>query len=192
MRWTSWFLATCCVSFLTIIAPCAPAQEPAPATAPPKQEISAGQATSPATAETPETAPETPGEPKPREQRLAAYLTGAKFVGRFSVDGQDVDKLKEESYSISKCEKLADPDLYRLTARITYGDTDGEFPMDLKILWSGNTPVITLDQLWIPGLGTFSARVLILNGRYAGTWDHGAVGGHLFGRIEKEPAKPQP
>jgi len=52
-------------------------------------------------------------------------------------------------------------------------------------LWSGNTPVITLDNLWIPGMGTFSARVLIHQGRYAGTWSHGDKGGHLFGRIEK-------
>lgn len=124
-------------------------------------------------------------ESLPREQRLARYLSGAKFVGSFSVDRNGLDKLKEETYVISKCEKLPDADLYRLTARIKYGDTDGEFPMDLKILWSGDTPVITLDQLWIPGLGTFSSRVLILNGRYAGTWDHGAVGGHMFGRIEK-------
>jgi len=127
---------------------------------------------------------------QPREQRIANYLTGAKFLGSFSVDSKGVGDLKEEAYTISKCEKLPEADMYRLTARIKYGDTDGEFPMDLKILWAGNTPVITLDQVWIPGLGTFSARVLILNGRYAGTWDHDAVGGHLIGRIEKEPAKP--
>ena len=125
------------------------------------------------------------GQELPREQRLANYLTGAKFVGAFTVDRSGPEKQKEESYTIHKCEKLPEAHMYRLTAKIKYGDTDGEFPMDLKILWSGDTPVITLDQLWIPGLGTFSARVLILNGRYAGTWDHGPVGGHMFGRVEK-------
>jgi hypothetical protein len=125
-----------------------------------------------------------------REQRIANYLTGAKFLGSFSVDSKGFGALKEEAYTISKCEKLPEGDMYRLTARIKYGDTDGEFPMDLQILWAGNTPVITLDQVWIPGLGTFSARVLILNGRYAGTWDHDAVGGHMFGRVIKENAKP--
>ena len=34
-------------------------------------------------------------------------------------------------------------------------------------------------------LGTFTARVLIYDNRYAGTWQHGKAGGHLFGRIEK-------
>jgi hypothetical protein len=140
-----------------------------------------------------DTVPGVDGQEKaelPREQRIANYLTGAKFLGSFSVDSKGFGALKEEAYTISKCEKLPEMDKYRLTARVKYGDTDGEFPMDLQILWAGNTPVITLDNVWIPGLGTFSARVLILNGRYAGTWDHDAVGGHLFGRIEKAAAKP--
>lgn len=120
-----------------------------------------------------------------REQRIVNYLTGSRFIGSYSIDSKGFGALKEEAYTISKVEKLPEADAYRLTARIQYGDTDGEFPMDLKILWAGNTPVITLDQVWIPGLGTFSARVLILKNRYSGTWDHDAVGGHLFGRIEK-------
>jgi hypothetical protein len=74
--------------------------------------------------------------------------------------------------------------MYRFTARIKYGDVDQEVPMDLKVLWSGRTPVITLDNFWIPGMGTFGARVLIHSDRYAGTWQHDAVGGHLFGKIQ--------
>ena len=123
--------------------------------------------------------------PKEREQRLAAYLTGAKFVGKFTIDGKEDDAPKTEEYTISKCEKLAQEDMYRLTARIKYGDVDSEVPLDLKILWSGNTPVITLDSFWIPAMGTFDARVLIHSGRYAGTWQHDAVGGHMFGMIKK-------
>ncbi|QDT06500.1 hypothetical protein K227x_49100 [Rubripirellula lacrimiformis] len=123
--------------------------------------------------------------PTPRESRLAAYLSGAQFVGKFTVDGKE-DKLpKTERYTISKCEKLPATDMYRLTARITYGKVDSEVPMDIKILWSGNTPVITLDQLWIPGMGTFDARVMIHSDRYAGTWQHDEVGGHMFGQIQQ-------
>jgi hypothetical protein len=127
----------------------------------------------------------------PREQRIANYLTGSRFIGSYSIDSKEIGPLKEEAYTISKVEKLPEADRYRLTARIQYGDTDGEFPMDLQILWAGNTPVITLDQVWIPGLGTFSARVLIHKDRYSGTWDHDAVGGHLFGRIEKAATDPK-
>ena len=120
---------------------------------------------------------------KEREQRLASYLSGAKFVGKFTIEGKE-DKLpKTEEYTISKCEKLPKADMYRMTARIKYGDTDQEVPLDLKILWSGRTPVITMDNFWIPTMGKFGARVMIHSNRYAGTWQHDAVGGHMFGKI---------
>ena len=120
-----------------------------------------------------------------REQKLAAYLSGATFAGKFTIDGKEEMAPKAEEYTISKCEKLPQPDMYRLTARIKYGEVDSEVPLDIKILWAGNTPVITLDSFWIPGMGTFGARVLIHSGRYAGTWQHDAVGGHMFGQIKQ-------
>ena len=119
-----------------------------------------------------------------REEKLAAYLSGAKFIGSFTIEGKEDATPKAEEYTISKCEKLPAEDMYRFTARIKYGDVDQEVPMDLKVLWSGRTPVITLDNFWIPGMGTFGARVLIHSDRYAGTWQHDAVGGHLFGKIQ--------
>ncbi|MCO8120490.1 hypothetical protein NHH03_01980 [Stieleria sp. TO1_6] len=121
-------------------------------------------------------------DPRPKETRLAEYLSGTQFVGKFTVDGADNDP-KTETYTIKSCEKLPTADLYRLTARIKYGQVDQEVPLDLKILWSGDTPVITLESIWIPGMGTFDAHVLIRAGRYAGTWQHGDKGGHLFGKI---------
>jgi hypothetical protein len=121
-----------------------------------------------------------------RETRLAKYLTGAKFLGNFTIEGKSDALPKPEAYTISKCEKLPQQDMYRLTARIKYGEIDSEVPLDLKILWAGRTPVITMDAFWIPGMGTFGARVLIHAGRYSGTWQHDEVGGHLFGVIEKE------
>jgi hypothetical protein len=119
-----------------------------------------------------------------REQRLADHLNGVRLIGKFTVDGVEEDA-KTESYTISKCEKLPEPDMYQITARITYGEVDSEFPLKIKILWAGSTPVITLDNFWIPGMGTFGARVLLLPDRYAGTWQHDEVGGHMFGKIEK-------
>ena len=121
-----------------------------------------------------------------REQRIVDYLSGAKFVGRYTTDSDASANAKPETYTISKVEKLPAADSYRLTSRIEYGDTDAEVPIDLKILWSGSTPVITLDDIWIPGMGKFSARVLIHQGRYSGTWSHDEKGGHLFGRVVKE------
>ena len=48
-----------------------------------------------------------------------------------------------------------------------------------------DTPVVSLVNLTIPGLGTFSAHVVIDGKKYAGTWKHGKAGGHMFGVIEK-------
>lgn len=124
-----------------------------------------------------------------RGQRLASYLSGKKFVGRFTVDGSDNGEMKVEEYAIQSCEKLPEDDLYRLKARIKYGKVNQEVPLDIKILFAGETPVITLDSMWIPGMGTFDARVLIRRDRYCGTWKHDAKGGHLFGRLE--PITPQ-
>ncbi|MDM4018348.1 hypothetical protein [Roseiconus lacunae] len=147
-------------------------------------QISTAQTTTTQAATTSST--ETDAVPSSRETRLANYLSGTKFVGKFTVDGKDSPP-KTETYLISSCEKLPTADLYRFKAHIKYGDIDQEVPLDLKVLWSGNTPVITLDSLWIPTMGTFDARVLIQagkeTGRYAGTWQHGDHGGHMFGKI---------
>jgi hypothetical protein len=63
------------------------------------------------------------------------------------------------------------------------------------VKWARDTPVIVLEKVSIPGLRTFSARVLLDEGRYAGTWTHDKKGGHLFGTITpagEEPAESQP
>lgn len=119
-----------------------------------------------------------------RNERFARYLTGAKFTGRFTVLGSEKDEMPPEEYTITKCEKLPESNLFRFTARIKYGDTDTEVPMDLPVVWAGDTPVISLTNLWLPGLGTFSSRVVVYQGSYAGTWKHGDKGGHLFGTVE--------
>jgi len=123
-------------------------------------------------------------------KKLAKDLTGVKLVGRFTVTGKGEMTPKDEEYTITSAIKLDEPDLWLLKARVKYGKTDGVFPIPLEIKWAGDTPVITLTNLEIPGLGTFSSRVVIYEGRYAGTWQHGEVGGHLFGVLKREEEKP--
>jgi hypothetical protein len=60
-----------------------------------------------------------------------------------------------------------------------------DLTVPVQVKWAGNTPVITVDSVTIPGLGTFSARVLLDGARYAPTWSHDEKGGHLFGVIER-------
>lgn len=139
---------------------------------------------------------ESSDEDTSRALRLAQYLTGAVFTGNFTVDGktdlsgEEASLPKPESYTVNSCQYDAATGKYVMKVKIQYGSTDGEFPMQLDVLFAGRTPVITLDSVWIPGLGTFSSRVLIHNGRYSGTWQHDEKGGHLFGKITPADDKP--
>jgi hypothetical protein len=119
---------------------------------------------------------------KALEKKLAAQLTGAIFEGQFTVDGKAGKPPAAEKYTITRAVKLAG-DSWLIETRIEYGGKDVTVPITLDILWAGDTPVITLTELMIPKLGTFSSRVVIHGDRYAGTWQHDAVGGHLFGKI---------
>ncbi|WP_417749839.1 hypothetical protein [Rosistilla oblonga] len=120
-----------------------------------------------------------------RDQKLAAYLSGSKFVGQFTVLGKSEEKLPTEEYTLKNVEKIPGGDLFLITARIKYGDKDVEVPLPIPIVWAGDTPMISLDDFTIPGMGTFSAKIVISKGRYAGTWSHDEHGGHMFGVIEK-------
>lgn len=130
-----------------------------------------------------------PTELSAQYKKLEATLTDAKLVGNFTITGKDTDKLTKEEYTIVKAKKMEAGDLWIIEARIKYGDKDLTVPLPLDIKWAGDTPVITLTKFTIPGMGTFSSRVLLYEGRYAGTWQHDAVGGHLFGTIEKAKAE---
>ena len=120
---------------------------------------------------------------KARFAKFEKNMSGVKLVGQFTVDGGG--KQAKEEYTILKVKKLPANDLWLFTARVKYGKTDLTLPMPIPVKWAGDTPVISMDKLKIPLLGTFSAQVVLDGNRYAGTWQHGKVGGHLFGSIEK-------
>ena len=120
-----------------------------------------------------------------RFARFREQLSGARLVGQFTVVGREDRPLAKEEYVISSVEKTSRGDYWLFKAQIKYGKNNVTVPMPLEVKWAGDTPVITLAETTIIGLGTFSARVVIDGDRYAGTWQHGETGGHLFGRIEK-------
>jgi hypothetical protein len=121
------------------------------------------------------------------EQQFQKSLSGSTLVGHFTMSNKPSNDLSEERYTISKLTKVTGKkDTWRFVVRINYGKYDVNVPLDLQVNWAGDTPMITLTDFAIPALGTFSARVLFHGDRYSGTWQHGKVGGHLFGRIESE------
>ncbi|QDU77834.1 hypothetical protein Pan97_49130 [Bremerella volcania] len=112
-------------------------------------------------------------------------LDNVALVGSFTISGKEDQAPKPERYEIKNVRKLEEGDIWLINARIKYGDKDVQLPLPLEVKWAGMTPVISLDKTTIPGMGTFSAHVVIDEDKYAGTWTHGEVGGALFGRIEK-------
>ena len=124
------------------------------------------------------------------ERKLEQTLSGSIMVGHFTVTGDKPGvSPKEERYTLKRVKKL-EGDNWLFEARIQYGEHDRTLPLTLPVLWAGDTPVITLTKLPVPGFGTFTARVLIYDDQYAGTWSGGDHGGQLFGRIVRgEDAK---
>jgi hypothetical protein len=124
-------------------------------------------------------------------KKFEQTMNGAVLAGQFTILGKDRESMPPEEYTIKRVSKLPDGDYWLFQARIKYGDKDVTIPLPLEVKWAGDTPVITLTDLTIPALGTFSARVVIDNGKYAGTWTHGDAGGHMFGVIKRNAeAKP--
>ena len=126
----------------------------------------------------------TQADDQERNAALEKMLSGSKFIGVFTIDGQEGVPSKEE-YTIKSVKKLTKGDIWVFQARIKYGKQDVTLPVPVPIKWAGKTPVIEMDNLKIPLLGTFSAHIVIDDGKYAGTWKHGKVGGHMFGEIKK-------
>ena len=133
-------------------------------------------------------------EPKPLNKSpiedFSKYLSGTVLTGVFTVDGKPLNKLNEERYEIKSARKLDGYDsLWEIVTRIKYGDKDIELPVEINVEWIGKTPIMVMDSVSLPGLGTFSARVVFHDKKYAGTWKHDDVGGHLFGRVDRAPEK---
>lgn len=121
-------------------------------------------------------------------------LSGATLEGTFTSTspGSDPTKLSREMYTLGEVKKLQG-NLWLIPARIQYGEHDVTLPLTLPIRWAGDTPVIVVDNVGLPGFGAVSARVMFFEGHYAGYWRHGDHGGHLFGIIRSgDAATPKP
>ena len=125
-----------------------------------------------------------------RERQFSERMQGASLVGYFTVSGRTRREPEEDRYDISSVEKVAD-DRWRFNVRMRHGTYDVTLPVVVPMKWVDDTPVVTLTDWEIPKVGTFTCRVLFHGDRYAGTWQHGAIGGLMYGRIEK-PKEDEP
>ena len=118
------------------------------------------------------------------EREFQESMSGVVLEGFFTINDRDGGPRKER-YQISKMSKLAG-DYWVCQARIQYGSHDVTVPVPVKVKWAGDTPILTLTDVAIPGLGTFTARVLFYDKNYVGVWRHGEHSGQHFGRIIPE------
>jgi hypothetical protein len=115
------------------------------------------------------------------EQRFQQMMSGVTLVGHSS-GVKNESNAAEERYVIEKVTKLQG-DTWLLHTRLQFGSHNMPIPLPVTIKWAGDTPVITLTDLTIPGLGTYTARVLLYQDQYAGTWSSKDHGGQVFGKI---------
>src|ERR1043166_7592848 len=151
------------------LGPQAPAQDTTKAAAPPN------------------TAPEKPKQTQEElELAFKTTLTKATLTGRWCLvqDGK-LSQEKEDKYTITGVSKIGG-DMWLIHARIQYGKKDVTAPVPVQVKWAGDTPVIVVDKIPIPGSGTYSARLLIYEKTYAGTWSGGDHRGLMSGLITNE------
>ena len=122
-----------------------------------------------------------PADEAERNRAFTESMSGVTLVG-YSTRTNREGLSKEERYHIDGVSRVTG-DTWLFRTRLNYTDREIPVPIPLTVMWAGDTPVITLTDLSIPGVGTYTARVVLYRDQYAGTWSGENIGGQLFGRI---------
>jgi hypothetical protein len=124
------------------------------------------------------------------EKQFQEALANVTLVGQSTVDGSPA--VHEDHYVIDRVSKVKD-DLWKFDARMQFHGKEVKVAMPLPVKWAGDTAVISLTNFAFPGLGSYTARVVIYDGNYAGTWSASPThGGKVFGKIVKNADAPHP
>jgi hypothetical protein len=117
-------------------------------------------------------------------KQFQQMMTGATLVGHSTLTNREGIS-DEERYSIDRVSKIG-RETWLFQTRLKLGSREVPLPIPVVIKWAGDTPVITLTDMSIPGFGTYTARVVLYRDQYAGTWSGKNYGGQLFGKIVHE------
>ncbi len=130
-----------------------------------------------------------------RDDQFESMMSGVRMEGKFSVDSMGGQPPPEgqfdDLYMVSELER-GEGSTWIFKAGMSYGDNmNMEIPVPVRVEWAGDTPVLTMDEQAIEGMGTFTVRLLFFEGRYAGTWQHGPAGGHMWGKLVSAAEAPE-
>jgi hypothetical protein len=117
------------------------------------------------------------------DRQFEQMMNGVTLVGRSTLEGREALS-SEERYVIEGVTRLAG-DTWLIRSRFQYDGRDIPIVIPIQVRWAGDTPVLCLTDFTIPAMGTFSARVVLYRGHYAGTWSATDHGGQLFGRLSR-------
>jgi hypothetical protein len=126
----------------------------------------------------------TPVDP---ETRFKALLTKAFLAGRWAPlkDGELGEERTGDKYNIVSVTKGSGEN-WTVNAKMKYREQEVVLPIPVQVKFAGDTAILIVDKLSIPGGGTYSARLLFYERTYSGTWSGGRGGGMLYGTITNE------
>ena len=132
-----------------------------------------------------------PATMPPAERAFASRMRNVTLVGTFTIDGRAGQPPSPDRYEIASVEKVGE-NTWRFNAKMDCCGAAGQsgLPIVVPMHFVADTPVIMMTDTNLPGIGTFTVRLFFYGDRYAGTWQHGATGGQMSGRIEQAPVAP--
>jgi len=125
--------------------------------------------------------------PADPEERFKVLFTKSFLSGRWAPlrDGALGEERGGDKYNIVSAVK-GDGDNWIISAKMKYGEREFVMPIPVKMKFVGDTAILTVDNLAIPNGGTYTARLLIYERTYSGTWKGQRGGGMLYGTITNE------
>jgi hypothetical protein len=121
------------------------------------------------------------------EERFKVLFTKATLSGRWArlKDGMLGEERAGDKYTIVSAVKR-DGDNWTVNAKMKYGEKELIIPVPVRMKFSDDTAVLMVQDLGIPGGGTYTARLMIFERTYSGTWKDQRGGGMLYGTITNE------
>jgi hypothetical protein len=125
--------------------------------------------------------------PADPEERFKVLFTKSYLSGRWASlkDGAlGEEKTGDKYYIVSAVKGTGDN--WTVNARMKYRDQEITMPIPVQMKFTGDVAILEVNNLAIPGGGTYTARLLIYEQTYSGTWKGQRVGGMLYGTITRE------